>query len=260
MQNKNIKVVILAGGYGTRLSEETDVLPKPMIEIGGRPLLWHLMKIFSAQGYNEFVIALGYKGHVIKKYFLQFPQIETDLHIDLATARVSTSGNMNEDWKIHLVDTGTDTMTGGRLRRLKNHLTEPFIFTYGDGLANVDVPKLVDFHRSHGRLATVTAVKPPSRFGLIQLNDHRVSSFSEKPVNSNDWVNGGFFVLDPAVINYISDDSISWERGPCQQLTREGQLCAYTHTGYWQCVDTLHELRLLRDVWNSGKAPWKIWT
>lgn len=259
MNNKNIKIVILAGGYGTRLSEETEQIPKPMIEIGGRPLLWHLMKIFSTQGFNEFVIALGYKGHAIKRYFLQFPQIETDLHIDLSTARVSTSGNVSEDWKIHLVDTGADTMTGGRLRRLKDQLTEPFIFTYGDGLANVDVRRLLDFHRSHGKLATVTAVKPPSRFGLIQLDGHQVSSFSEKPVNSDEWVNGGFFVLEPAAIGYITEDSTSWERGPCQQLAREGQLCAYTHTGYWQCVDTLHELRLLRDVWNGGKAPWKIW-
>lgn len=254
-----MKVVILAGGYGTRLSEETEVLPKPMIEIGGRPLLWHLMKIFSSQGFNEFIVALGYKGQAIKRYFLQYPQIETDLQIDLSTATVTTAGHTDENWKIDLVDTGHDTMTGGRLKRLRDMLDDTFFFTYGDGLANVDLRRLLELHRSHGKLATVTAVKPPSRFGLIQIEEEKVSSFNEKPRNPVDWINGGYFVLEPGAIDYIDGDATSWERDPCQRLARNGELFAYRHEDYWQCVDTLHELRLLRETWNSGKAPWKTW-
>lgn len=254
-----MKVVILAGGYGTRLSEETEVLPKPMIEIGGRPLLWHLMKLFSSQGFNEFVVALGYKSQVIKRYFMQYPQIETDMHVDLASASVRTTGQPGEDWKIDLIDTGHDTMTGGRLKRLRNLLDDTFIFTYGDGLANMDLRRLVEFHRSHRKLATVTAVKPPSRFGLLQIEETRVTSFNEKPRNPDDWINGGYFVLEPGVIDYIDGDATSWEREPCQRLARNGELRAYCHDGYWQCVDTLHELRLLREIWDNGKAPWKIW-
>jgi glucose-1-phosphate cytidylyltransferase len=254
-----MKVVILAGGYGTRLSEETEVLPKPMIEIGGRPLLWHLMKLFSSQGFNEFVVAVGYKSQIIKRYFMQYPQIETDMHVDLGSASVKTTGQPGENWKIDLIDTGHDTMTGGRLKRLRNLLDDTFIFTYGDGLANVDLRRLVEFHRSHRKLATVTAVKPPSRFGLLQIEETRVTSFNEKPRNPDDWINGGYFVLEPGVIDYIDGDATSWERDPCQRLARNGELCAYRHDGYWQCVDTLHELRLLRDIWDNGKAPWKIW-
>lgn len=254
-----MKVVILAGGYGTRLSEETEVLPKPMIEIGGRPLLWHLMKLFSSQGFNEFVVALGYKSQVIKRYFMQYPQIETDMHVDLASASVRTTGQPGENWKIDLIDTGHDTMTGGRLKRLRNLLDDTFIFTYGDGLANMDLRRLVEFHRSHRKLATVTAVKPPSRFGLLQIEETRVTSFNEKPRNPDDWINGGYFVLEPGAIDYIDGDATSWEREPCQRLARNGELCAYRHDGYWQCVDTLHELRLLREIWDNGKAPWKIW-
>lgn len=258
-ENLPMKVVILAGGYGTRLSEETEVLPKPMIEIGGRPLLWHLMKIFSSQGFNEFIVALGYKGQVIKRYFLQYPQIETDMQIDLSTATVTTAGHTDENWKIDLVDTGHDTMTGGRLKRLRGMLNETFFFTYGDGLANVDLRRLLELHRSHGKLATVTAVKPPSRFGLIQIEKDKVSSFNEKPRNPVDWINGGYFVLEPGAIDYIDSDETSWERDPCQRLARDGELFAYRHEDCWQCVDTLHELRLLREIWNSGKAPWKTW-
>lgn len=254
-----MKVVILAGGYGTRLSEETDVLPKPMIEIGGRPLLWHLMKIFSSQGYNEFVVALGYKGQVIKRYFLQYPQIETDMQVDLGSASVKTARQPTENWKIDLIDTGIDTMTGGRLKRLRGLLNDTFIFTYGDGLANVNLQSLVEFHRSHRRLATVTAIKPPSRFGLLQMNEGKVTSFNEKPRNADDWINGGYFVLEPGAIDYIDGDTTSWEREPCQRLARNEELYAYRHDGYWQCVDTLHELRLLRETWDSGKAPWKTW-
>lgn len=254
-----MKVVILAGGYGTRLSEETDVLPKPMIEIGGRPLLWHLMKIFSSQGFNEFVVALGYKGQVIKRYFLQYPQIETDMQVDLGSASVKTARQPTENWKIDLIDTGIDTMTGGRLKRLRGLLNDTFIFTYGDGLANVNLQRLVEFHRSHRKLATVTAIKPPSRFGLLQMVEGKVTSFNEKPRNADDWINGGYFVLEPDAIDYIDGDTTSWERDPCQHLARNGELYAYRHDGYWQCVDTLHELRLLRETWDSGKAPWKTW-
>ena len=238
-----MKVVILAGGYGSRLSEETGALPKPMIEIGGRPLLWHLMKLFSVHGFNEFVIALGYKGEVIKRYFV--------------TDRQS---NFDEVWNIELVDTGQDTMTGGRLRRLRDYLGETFFFTYGDGLSTVDLPKLLEFHRAHGKLATVTAVQPPSKFGVLQLDGNEVTKFNEKPEASNTFINGGFFVLEPDAINCIDGDATPWERDPCEVLAKDGQLQAYVHEGYWQCVDTLHELRLLRNTWDKGEAPWKTWS
>jgi glucose-1-phosphate cytidylyltransferase len=255
-----MKVVILAGGYGTRLSEETEVLPKPMIEIGGRPLLWHLMKSFSQHGYNEFVVALGYKGDVIKRYFMHYAETMSDLRIDLATGKTERQSELAEDWKIELVDTGPDTMTGGRLKRLRDHLDGTFIMTYGDGLSTVDVPKLVDFHRSHGKPATVTAVRPPSKFGMLQLDGTTVNAFAEKPPEAASRINGGFFVLEPEVIDRVQGDDMPWEREPCESLAREGQLEAYVHDGYWQCVDTLHELRLLRNAWDDGEAPWKIWS
>ena len=255
-----MKVVILAGGYGTRLSEETEILPKPMIEIGGRPLLWHLMKSFSEQGYNEFVVALGYKGDVIKRYFMQYADTVSDLRIDLGTGKTERQGEIKEDWKIELIDTGQDTMTGGRLKRLRDHLGETFIFTYGDGLSTVDVSKLVGFHRAHGKLATVTAVKPPSKFGMLQLNGNSVTKFAEKPAEATSYINGGFFVLEPEAIDLVESDDMPWERMPCESLAADGQLQAYVHDGYWQCVDTLHELRLLRNAWNDGEAPWKIWS
>ena len=254
-----MKVVILAGGYGTRLSEETEVLPKPMIEIGGRPLLWHLMKAFSEHGLNEFVIALGYKGDVIKRYFMQYADTVSDLKIDLGTGKTERRGEIREDWKIDLVDTGQDTMTGGRLKRLRDHIDDTFIFTYGDGLSTVDVPKLVDFHKSHGKLATVTAVQPPSKFGLLQLDGNAVTKFAEKPADATSYINGGFFVLEPDAIDRVASDDMPWERDPCESLAADGELQAYVHDGYWQCVDTLHELRLLRNAWNDGEAPWKIW-
>lgn len=255
-----MKVVILAGGYGTRLSEETAVLPKPMIEIGGRPLLWHLMKSFSVHGFNEFVVALGYKGDVIKRYFLQYPDVGSDLRIELGSGKMERQGSIREDWNIELVDTGQDTMTGGRLRRLRDRLGETFLFTYGDGLSTVDVPKLLEFHRSHGKLATVTAVQPPSKFGVLQLDGNAVLKFNEKPADVSTYINGGFFVLEPAAMDYIEGDATPWEREPCEALAGDGQLRAYVHDGYWQCVDTLHELRLLRDAWDRGEAPWKTWT
>lgn len=254
-----MKIVILAGGFGTRLSEQTGDMPKPMIEIGGRPLLWHIMKGCSVQGFQDFVIALGYKGDVIKRYFLHYAQLESDLLIRTGKRSVETQGSPTESWNVELIDTGRDTMTGGRLRRLKPALTETFIFTYGDGIANVDLQKLVAFHKSHKKLATVTAVELPERFGRLKLDKDAVKIFDEKPKTSDDWINGGFFVLEPEVMNYISGDDISWEREPCAELAREGELMAYRHRGFWQCVDTLNELRKLRDVWDSGSAPWKTW-
>lgn len=255
-----MKVVILAGGYGTRLSEETAVLPKPMIEIGGRPLLWHLMKAFSHHGINEFVVALGYKGEVIKRYFMQYADTASDLSIDLESGRVERRGELGENWKIDLVDTGQDTMTGGRLRRVRDLIDDTFIFTYGDGLSTVDVPTLVDYHRTHGKLATVTAVNPPSKFGVLQLDGENVTKFAEKPDQATTYINGGFFVLEPDVIDLIDGDAIPWEREPCEKLAADGQLQAYKHDGYWQCVDTLHELRILRNAWDNGEAPWKTWS
>ncbi len=254
-----MKVVILAGGHGMRLSEETGVLPKPMIEIGGKPLLWHLMKFFSTQDFNEFIVALGYKGEAIKRYFLHYPQLQSHMHVNLEKGSVGTSGGVDEDWKIDLMDTGRDTMTGGRLKRLRDRVQSTIIFTYGDGLSDINLERLVEFHRSHGKIATVTAVRPPSRFGLLEIDKDRVSSFNEKPRNSDELINGGFFVLEPEALDYIDDDSTSWEREPCERLAKDGQLMAYRHNGYWQCVDTLHELRLLRNVWSEGRAPWKIW-
>lgn len=254
-----MKVVILAGGYGTRLSEETEILPKPMIEIGGRPLLWHLMKAFSQHGFNEFVVALGYKGEVIKRYFMHYADTVSDLSIDLNSGKAERRGKIAENWKIELVDTGQDTMTGGRLKRLREHLDDTFIFTYGDGLSTVDVPKLVKFHKAHGKLATVTAVRPPSKFGMLQLDGTTVKKFAEKPADAAAYINGGFFVLEPAAIDRVESDGMPWEREPCESLARDGQLQAYVHDGYWQCVDTLHELRLLRNAWNDGEAPWKTW-
>lgn len=254
-----MKVVILAGGYGTRLSEETVTIPKPMIEVGGRPLLWHIMKMFSVHGLNEFIIALGYKADVIKRYFLQYSQLESDLIVDLASGNLNALPRLQENWKVELIDTGPDTMTGGRLRRLRERLDETFVFTYGDGLSNVNIDRLLDFHRTNGKLATVTAVHPPSRFGILNIDGVRVNQFNEKPRDSAVLINGGFFVLEPAVIDYIESDSTSWEKEPCEQLAANGELCAYQHGGYWQCVDTLHELRMLRNLWDTNTAPWKNW-
>ena len=254
------KTVILAGGLGTRLSEETELIPKPMIEIGGRPLLWHLMKIFSAQGFNDFTVALGYKGEMIKRYFLQYPQLESDLRINLATGKVTADGCCREDWDLNLLDTGKVTMTGGRLRRLRKEVDSTFIFTYGDGLSNIDLQDLLRFHRAHGKLATVTAVPPVSRFGLLRMDENQqLLSFNEKPSQTEELINGGFFVLEPEAIDYIDGDDSSWEREPCENLVRDGQMVAYRHLGYWQCVDTLHELRGLRELWAKGEAPWKNW-
>jgi len=255
-----MKVVILAGGYGTRLSEETAITPKPMIEIGGRPLLWHLMKSFSSHGFKEFIIALGYKGEVIKRYFLQYSELQSNLKIDLRKNSFKTENCIAEDWQIELIETGTDTMTGGRLKRLADRIDDTFIFTYGDGLSNIDINELVSFHKSHGKLATVTAVTPVSRFGLLNIDkSHQVKSFSEKPDFRNDLINGGFFVLEPGVIDYIAGDSIVWEREPMERLANEGRLAAYRHYGFWQPMDTLRDRIVLEQLWQSEEVPWKIW-
>lgn len=256
-----MKVIFLAGGFGTRLSEETNIIPKPMIEIGGKPLLWHLMKHFSTFDHNQFIVALGYKGEVIKDYFMRYPQLHSDLKVNLANGNVTTLERFSENWEIELIDTGPTSMTGGRLKRLKGMIDGTFIFTYGDGLSNIDIKSLVKFHKSHGKLATVTAVTPTQRFGMLKLNNHgSVITFSEKPNYKSESINGGFFVLEPEVLDYIESDDTVWEKEPCERLASEGQMMAYQHTGFWQCVDTLHELRSLRDLWNSDNAEWKTWS
>ena len=257
-----MKTVILAGGQGTRLAEETDVRPKPMVEIGGRPMLWHIMKIYANCGYNEFVVALGHKGEVIKSYFLNYHQMHCDVSVHLATGSVDVhaAGQECEDWLVRLADTGVATDTGGRLRRLAPRIgRETFMMTYGDGVANIDIDRLVAFHRAHGRLATVTAVRPPSRFGGLTAEDNAVKSFSEKPQIEAGWINGGFFVLEPQVLDYIGSDNTKFEREPLETLAREGQLMMYRHEGFWHCMDTVCDVRQLRQMWDDGEAPWKVW-
>jgi glucose-1-phosphate cytidylyltransferase len=259
-----MRVVILAGGLGTRLSEETETRPKPMVEVGGRPLLWHIMKHFAHHGFTEFVIALGYKGEIIKRYFLDYARVNSNFTVHLASGDVMRQQPCREDWTIHLIDTGLHTITGGRLKRLAPLLgRETFMMTYGDGLANVDIPALVDFHRQHGKLATITAVRPPARFGSLVLDDqgdgNRVVEFAEKPQVGEGWINGGFFVLEPKALAYIAGDETHWEREPMERLTAEGQLMAYRHDQFWQCVDTLRDLRLLEGLWQAGRPPWREW-
>lgn len=255
-----MKTVILAGGLGSRLAEETTVRPKPMVEIGGKPILWHIMQIYSTFGFNEFVVALGYKGEVIKDYFLNFYALNNDLSIDLATGRTQVHDGNQPDWKVHLVDTGLRTQTGGRIKRLARWVgQETFMLTYGDGVADVDLSRLVDFHRSHGKLATVTAVRPPARFGGLSFDGDRVVRFMEKPQTGEGWINGGFFVLEPGVMEYIDGDQTIWEREPLERLAADEQLVAYKHAGFWQPMDTLREKQLLEGLWESGKAPWKVW-
>jgi glucose-1-phosphate cytidylyltransferase len=257
-----MKAVILAGGLGTRLSEETTLKPKPMVEIGGKPILWHIMKIFDAHGIREFVIALGYKGEIIKQYFLNFYAINNDISVDLSTGKTTIHRGKEPDWKVHLVDTGLHTMTGGRLKRLKPWLNdnEPFFFTYGDGVADINLQTLLRFHKSHGKLATVTTVKPPARFGNIAFQDGLVTNFFEKPEKGETWINGGYFVLHPKAIDYIAGDATSWEREPIEGLVRDGQMMGYQHNSFWSCMDTLKEKQTLEELWGSEKAPWKIWS
>jgi len=256
-----MKVVILAGGFGTRLSEETANKPKPLVEIGGKPILWHIMNIYAHQGFDEFIIALGYKGESIKEYFLNFYAINNDLSIDLSSGQTTIHDGKQPRWKVHLVDTGLHTQTGGRLKRLSNWLRgdDCFFFTYGDGVADIDLRKLEAFHHSHGRLATVTTVKTPARFGRIGFDGDRVENFYEKPEEAEGWINGGFFVLHPNVIDLIDGDHTPWEHDPLERLTSEQQIMGFRHFGFWSCMDTLREKMLLDDLWSTGRAPWKVW-
>ena len=255
-----MKTIILAGGTGTRLSEETGLRPKPMLEIGEHPILWHIMRIYAAHGFSEFVVALGYKGDVIKDYFLNFYARNADLTVRLGRGENEIHSASPLDWTVHLVDTGVTTQTGGRLRRLSSWIgKETFLMTYGDGVADIDLKSLVAFHRSHGKLATITAVRPPARFGSLILEADRVAAFAEKPQVGEGWINGGFFVLEPEVLDLIASDDTLWEMGPLNALTARGELMAFRHNGFWQPMDTLREKRYLEELWGSGKAPWKIW-
>jgi glucose-1-phosphate cytidylyltransferase len=256
-----MKAIILAGGLGSRLSEETTLKPKPMVEIGGKPMLWHIMNIFSCYGVDEFIVALGYRGEVIKEYFLNFYALNNNVTVDLATGGNTIHEGRQPRWKVHLVDTGAQTQTGGRVKRLERWLgdDETFMLTYGDGVADVDIRALLRFHQAHGKLATVTTVRPPARFGGIVFEGDRVAEFTEKPQTGEGWINGGFFVLDRRVLKYIDGDTTLWERDPMESLAQDGQLMAYRHAGFWQPMDTLRERKVLEDLWESGKAPWKCW-
>lgn len=254
------KAVILAGGLGTRLSEETAIKPKPMLEIGGKPIIWHIMKLYSHHGINEFIICAGYRGYIIKEYFANYALHMSDVTFDLKSGKTVVHRAFAEPWSITVIDTGADTMTGGRLKRVRDHLgDEPFFMTYGDGLANIDITQLGLFHLSHGAEATVTRVLPPGRFGALKLDGNLVTGFEEKPVGDGGWINGGFFVLKPEVIERIADDMTTWEREPLEGLARDAQLHAYEHDGFWQPMDTLRDKRQLEELWDSGQAPWKIW-
>ncbi len=256
-----MKVVILAGGLGTRISEESHLKPKPMIEIGGRPILWHLMKVFSEHGFNDFIICLGYKGYVVKEYFANYVLHNADLTVDLAKGSVEYHATNHEPWRVTLVNTGEETMTGGRLKRVAEYLParEPFFLTYGDGVADVDLKTLAAFHRAHGKQATVTAVAPPGRFGALEIINGGVQRFIEKPPGDNGLINGGFFVLQPEVIDRIAGDSITFEAEPLESLARDGQLMARPHDGFWAAMDTLRDKNHLESLWASGQAPWRIW-
>jgi glucose-1-phosphate cytidylyltransferase len=256
-----MKAVILAGGLGTRLSEETHLRPKPMIEIGGKPMLWHLMKIYSAQGINEFIVCAGYKGFIIKEYFANYFLHNSDATFDLLNNKLTIHHSNAEPWHVTVVDTGEQTMTGGRLRRVKKFLAnETFCFTYGDGLSDVKIQETINFHKKHGGKATITAVQPPGRFGILEINTQdMVNSFLEKPQGQGTWINGGFFVLEPSVIDLIADDTVVWEKQPLEDLAAQKQLHAYKHEGFWQCMDTVRDKLLLESLWESGSAPWKSW-
>lgn len=255
-----MKVVILAGGLGTRLSEETVVRPKPMVEIGGKPILWHIMKLYSHYGFNDFVICLGFKGYVIKEYFSNYFLHMSDVTFDMRSNSMEVHQKYAEPWKVTLVDTGADSMTGGRVRRVASYLDGTFMLTYGDGVADVDITSLLEFHRRHGKAATVTSTQPSGRFGALNLDAAgNVSSFQEKPAGDGAWINGGFFVLEPSVLDYIDRDGTVFEKEPLEGLARDQQLVAYKHSGFWQPMDTLRDKILLEDLWSSGKAPWKLW-
>lgn len=256
-----MKAVLLAGGYGTRISEESKFKPKPMIEIGSMPILWHIMKSYYKFGVNEFIICAGYKQHIIKEWFANYFMHTSDITFDFTgDDKIIIHSKRAEQWKVTVVDTGLETMTGGRLKRIKNYIgDEPFFMTYGDGVADVDIDKLLAFHNSHGRLATMTAVKPSSRFGVLDLDNDMVKAFREKSEIDSGWINAGFMVLSPKVLDYVKDDSIMFEGEPMERLAQEGQLMCYKHNGFWQCMDTLRDKELLERLWNDNKAPWKVW-
>lgn len=256
-----MKAVILAGGLGTRISEETHLKPKPMVEIGGKPILWHIMKLYSAHGINDFIVCCGYKGYVIKEYFANYFLHMSDVTFDMINNEMQVHQKKAEPWRVTLVDTGEDTLTGGRLKRVQDYIKgeEAFCFTYGDGVADVDVTRLVAFHKAHGKLATVTAVQPAGRYGALSMEQDQVMGFIEKPKGDGGWINGGFFVLSPECLEYIDGDQSSWEGAPLTQLAGDGQLMAFKHTGFWQPMDTLREKNMLEDLWQSGNAPWRVW-
>lgn len=256
-----MKVVILAGGRGTRISEETNTVPKPMVEIGGKPILWHIMKIYSHYGFNDFVVCLGYRGFLIKEYFSHYFLHMNDITIDMSTNDVKIHTTSSEPWKVTLVDTGLETMTGGRIKRIEKYIgNEPFLLTYGDGVGNVNINEVVEFHRSRAVMATITAVQPAGRFGSLDIGvNDAIHSFMEKPRGDNRWINAGFFVLEPEVFKYIEGDATIWEREPLEKIARDGQLNAYKHNGFWKPMDTLRDKIELEDLWQSGKAPWKVW-
>ena len=255
-----MKVAILAGGVGSRLAEETEIKPKPMVEIGGRPILWHIMMHYAYYGFNEFVIALGYKGEVIKNYMMDYCSLNSNLTVNVRSGEVKYNGGHKPNWTVELMDTGKSTLTGGRIKRLAPYLgNATFMLTWGDGVSDVNLHELLAFHRRHGKLATVTVVRPQARFGHVELNGDEVQSFSEKPQTSEGWINGAFFVLEPGVVEYIDGDDTQWEREPMERLAQAGQLMAYRHTSFWQCMDTLRDKRLLENLWQSGERPWQIW-
>ena len=255
-----MKVAFLAGGLGTRISEETENKPKPMVEIGGQPILWHIMMHYYQYGFKDFTVALGYKGAVIKKFMVDYCALNSNLTVDLGSGKVKTHGGYSLDWNVDLIDTGLTTNTGGRIKRLAPYVgRETFMLTWGDGVSNVNLHDLLAFHRSHGKLATLTAVRPPARFGHLDLNGNKISEFSEKPQTKEGWINGAFFVLEPEIFDYIDGDDTQWEKEPLEKLARDGQLMAYKHDGFWQCMDTLRDKKRLEALWASGNAPWKTW-
>lgn len=257
-----MKAVVLAGGFGTRLSEETSVRPKPMVEVGGKPILWHIMKIYSHYGVNDFIVCCGYKGYVIKEYFSNYFLHRSDISFDLRKNEMTVLQNDVEPWRVTLIDTGDGTMTGGRVKRIKEYVgNETFCLTYGDGVSDVNITNLIEFHNSHKNIATVTAVQPTGRFGAFRLSsgEYKINSFREKPKQDDAWINGGFFVLEPTIFDYIAGDATVFEREPMEQLAKKGELCAFRHDSFWECMDTLRDKNLLEDLWNSEECPWKIW-
>ena len=255
-----MKVAILAGGYGTRLAEETEIRPKPMVEIGGKPILWHIMKIYSHYNYNRFIIALGYKGEYIKKYIVDYCNLSSNITVDLKNGKVKLHDVNQENWTVELIDTGMETQTGGRIKRLAPYLgNKTFMLTWGDGVSDINLDALLSFHRAHGKLATMTAVRPPARYGHLEIDKNVVKAFTEKPQLGEGWINGAFFILEPGIFDYIAGDDTQWEKEPLENLAKDGQLMAYQHTSFWHCMDTLREKYILEKYWNSGNAPWRIW-